>query len=32
LIIALVAVLAIGGLVLFGPALNSLLSGVSGSV
>ena len=32
LIIALVAVLAIAGLVLFGPALNALLSSVSGSV
>ncbi len=32
LIIALVAVLAIAGLLLFGPAINGLLSGVSGSV
>jgi Flp pilus assembly pilin Flp len=32
LIIALVAVLAIAGLILFGPAINSLLSNVSGSV
>jgi hypothetical protein len=32
LIIALVAVLAIAGLVLFGPAINSLLSNVTGSV
>ena len=32
LIIALVAVLAIAGLLLFGPAINSMLSKVSGSV
>ena len=32
LIIALVAVLAIAGLLLFGPAINSLLSDISGSV
>jgi Flp pilus assembly pilin Flp len=32
LIIALVAVLAIAGLILFGPAINSMLSNVSGSV
>ena len=32
LIIALVAVLAIAGLLLFGPAINALLSTVSGSV
>jgi len=32
LIIALVAVLAIAGLILFGPAINALLSQVSGSV
>ena len=32
LIIALVAILAIAGLLLFGPAINSLLSTVSGSV
>ena len=32
LIIALVAVLAIAGLLLFGPAINSMLSSVSGSV
>jgi Flp pilus assembly pilin Flp len=32
LIIALVAVLAIAGLLLFGPAINSMLSNVSGSV
>jgi Flp pilus assembly pilin Flp len=32
LIIALVAVLAIAGLLLFGPAINSMLSTVSGSV
>jgi Flp pilus assembly pilin Flp len=31
LIIALVAVLAIAGLLLFGPAINSMLSSVSGS-
>ena len=32
LIIALVAVLAIAGLMLFGPAINDLLSSVSGSI
>jgi Flp pilus assembly pilin Flp len=32
LIIALVAILAITGLLLFGPQVNSLLSQVSGSV
>ena len=32
LIIALVAVLAIGGLILFGPAINAMLSKVTGSV
>jgi hypothetical protein len=32
LIIALVAVLAIAGLIIFGPALSSLLSRVGGSV
>ncbi|HEV7665302.1 MAG TPA: pilus assembly protein [Chloroflexota bacterium] len=32
LIIALVAVLAIAGLILFGPAIGSLLSSVGGSV
>lgn len=32
LIIALVAVLAIAGLIIFGPALGSLLSRVGGSV
>jgi Flp pilus assembly pilin Flp len=32
LIIALVAVLAIAGLLLFGPAINSMLSDISGSV
>jgi len=32
LIIALVAVLAITGLLLFGPQINSLMSQVSGSV
>jgi Flp pilus assembly pilin Flp len=32
LIIALVAVLAIAGLLLFGPAINSMLSQVSASV
>ena len=32
LIIALVAVLAIAGLIVFGPAVGALLSGVSGSV
>ena len=32
LIIALVAVLAIAGLLLFGPAINDLLSSISGSV
>ena len=32
LIIALVAVLAIAGLILFGPTVGSLLSNVSGSV
>jgi Flp pilus assembly pilin Flp len=32
LIIALVAVLAIAGLILFGPAITSLLSNLSGSV
>jgi len=32
LIIALVAVLAIAGLIIFGPAVSSLLSNVSGSV
>ena len=32
LIIALVAVLAIAGLVIFGPAVNSLLSNLGGSV
>lgn len=32
LIIALVAVLAIAGLVIFGPAVSSLLSTVAGSV
>jgi Flp pilus assembly pilin Flp len=32
LIIALVAVLAIAGLLLFGPAVSSILSDVSGSV
>ena len=32
LIIALVAVLAIAGLLLFGPAINAMLSGVSASV
>ena len=32
LIIALVAILAIAGLLLFGPALDSLLSKVTGSV
>jgi len=32
LIIALVAVLAIAGLIVFGPAVGSLLSRVSGSV
>jgi Flp pilus assembly pilin Flp len=31
LIIALVAILAIAALLLFGPAINALLSGVSGS-
>jgi Flp pilus assembly pilin Flp len=32
LIIALVAVLAIAGLLLFGPAVSSMLSNLSGSV
>jgi pilus assembly protein Flp/PilA len=32
LIIALVAVLAIAGLLLFGPAIDSMLSNISGSV
>ncbi len=32
LIIALVAVLAIAGLLLFGPAIDSVLSNISGSV
>ncbi len=32
LIIALVAVLAIAGLILFGPALSALLSNLSGSI
>jgi len=32
LIIALVAVLAIAGLIIFGPAVGALLSSVSGSV
>ncbi|HEY3058711.1 MAG TPA: pilus assembly protein [Chloroflexota bacterium] len=32
LIIALVAVLAIAGLIIFGPAIANLLSNVSGSV
>ncbi|HEV7664881.1 MAG TPA: pilus assembly protein [Chloroflexota bacterium] len=32
LIIALVAILAIAGLILFGPAVNALLSSVGGSV
>ena len=32
LIIALVAVLAIAGLIIFGPAVANLLSSVSGSV
>src|SRR5713101_5525291 len=32
LIIALVAVLAIAGLIVFGPAVGALLSGVSGSI
>jgi pilus assembly protein Flp/PilA len=32
LIIALVAVIAIAGLVIFGPAVSSLLSNVGGSV
>jgi Flp pilus assembly pilin Flp len=32
LIITLVAVLAIGGLMIFGPAIGGLLSGLSGSV
>ena len=32
LIIALVAVLAIAGLVIFGPAISSLLSSLGGSV
>jgi pilus assembly protein Flp/PilA len=32
LIIALVAVLAIAGLIIFGPAVSSLLSSVGGSV
>jgi len=32
LIIALVAILAIAGLLLFGPAIDSLLSNVTGSV
>ena len=32
LIIALVAVIAIAGLIIFGPAVSSLLSNVSGSV
>jgi Flp pilus assembly pilin Flp len=32
LIIALVAILAIAGLLIFGPAVGSLLSSVSGSV
>jgi Flp pilus assembly pilin Flp len=32
LIIALVAVLAIAGLIIFGPAIGSLLNTVSGSV
>jgi hypothetical protein len=32
LIIALVAVLAIAGLIIFGPAVSSLLSNVGGSV
>jgi pilus assembly protein Flp/PilA len=32
LIIALVAVLAIAGLIIFGPAVSSLLSNISGSV
>ena len=31
LIIALVAVLAIAGLIIFGPAINSLLSNLGGS-
>jgi len=32
LIIALVAVLAIAGLIIFGPAISNMLSNVSGSV
>jgi Flp pilus assembly pilin Flp len=32
LIIALVAVVAIAGLIVFGPAVNALLSSVGGSV
>ncbi len=32
LIIALVAVLAIGGLIVFGPAVSKLLSGLGASV
>ncbi len=32
LIIALVAVLAIAGLIIFGPAISNMLSSVSGSV
>ncbi len=32
LIIALVAVLAIAGLIIFGPAITKLLSGLGGSV
>jgi Flp pilus assembly pilin Flp len=32
LIIALVAVIAIAGLLLFGPAISALLSNISGSV
>jgi Flp pilus assembly pilin Flp len=32
LIIALVAVLAIAGLIVFGPAVSALLSSISGSV
>ena len=32
LIISLVAILAIAGLLLFGPAIDSLLSNVTGSV
>ena len=32
LIIALVAVLAIAGLIIFGPAISGLLSGLGGSV